>query len=219
MEGLSDTISSLTSLTRSQHIAHFMDDLGLDKRTASLMYTAQRLQEKGQLIQAFHGFRKVLDLQPDCQEALDQAHILRDILKDEERKEQTVVNQKEAKTIEMHVDWSDIENKETGYYPDPDQAAIYALNRKLLNIDYGSSPFKLLENKVLEHCCDGNTGWLKFMKGRALFEVTLIPDAPNEKETYRFESLPDALLDSKRESEPNSSPPVSVELELPTELR
>lgn len=59
---------------------YLMSDLNLDKPAAMLMYRAERLQEKGQLQQALRYFDRVLATNPDCDEAVVNARMLREEL-------------------------------------------------------------------------------------------------------------------------------------------
>jgi len=60
-----------------------MEDLGLDRPAAMLMYRAERLQEKGQLQQALRYFDRVLSSTPDCEEAQVNARMIREQLSEQ----------------------------------------------------------------------------------------------------------------------------------------
>ena len=60
-----------------------MNDVSLDRRTAAMMYRAERLQEKGQLQQALRYFDRVLGSHPTCEEAAVNARMIREQLAEE----------------------------------------------------------------------------------------------------------------------------------------
>ena len=70
------SISSTSS--RADHLAYFEQDLHLSPTSARRMYKAQRLQEKGQLLQAMICYDRVVKAHPDCTEAKDNYEILQE---------------------------------------------------------------------------------------------------------------------------------------------
>lgn len=55
-----------TTSSRNENLIYFEQDLGLSPSMARIMYQAQRLQDKGQMIQAIICYDRVLKQRPDC---------------------------------------------------------------------------------------------------------------------------------------------------------
>jgi hypothetical protein len=137
----------------------------------------------------------VLTLRPDCTDAIENARITRELLSDEEASTTKpsaplpAIQEKSAvagsilyTTTEMEVDWTDYENIKYDYYPDADTAAFRAAKGQLCQSGHGNSLLKLLKNETREEICDQDTDWETVLAGRALFQVTLIPDKDDPPE-------------------------------------
>ena len=185
------TLSETSS--RTEHMGYLMTVLGMDQVSASLLYRAERLQEKGELRQALKYYERVLEKFPGCGEVTENIRMVKELLVEEDKKSRQkrlapIPEEKRERSpsqpvvTEMDVDWYGRENFQLNFYPDPDDCAVAAANRKLLLAGYGASLLKLIENTTLTDTCDHETGWETFMSGRARFQVTLIPDhEPNQK--------------------------------------
>jgi hypothetical protein len=173
--------------SRSEHMAYMKEELGLDHPTASMLYRAERLQEKGQLKQALQYFNKVLANSPDCTEAVENARMVAEMIDGQKAPTLTSISETkptgtEYTVVEMQVDWEDHASIQFGdYYPEPDRAAFRNAKIQLRKTGHGHSLLKLVKNEVLEDACNGETGWLTWLSGRATFQVTLIKDLPDDK--------------------------------------
>lgn len=89
------------SQSRTEQMAYFESELGLDKATAILLYHAERFQEKGQLEMALEFFDQVLSSYPACTEAKVNRCMTAKILdqrKSRERRCQEIVEASETKS-------------------------------------------------------------------------------------------------------------------------
>ncbi|CAJ1458320.1 unnamed protein product [Effrenium voratum] len=102
-EASASNLSSASS--RSEHMAYLMNDLSLDRATASLMYRAERLQEKGQLQQALKYFERVLATQ-HCEEAAVNARMIREQLAEVPRLES--VREEAANAVAARLQTADM---------------------------------------------------------------------------------------------------------------
>ena len=194
---MADSVSSFSDLSnassRFEHMAYLRQELGLDTATAALLYRAERLQEKGQLQQSLKYYERVLRGKPDCTEAKENARMVSEELEERKRNGLQPVTEKDTTSpyciTEMQVNWSDSENIRFDYIPDADTAAFREARSQLLRTGHGDSILKLLKNEILEDICTVETGWEQFISGRALFQVTLLPDK-DEGESV-FQSLED----------------------------
>ena len=184
MEDISDLSGSSLSLSlassRTEHMAYLRDVLRLDSTTATLLYRAERLQEKGQFKQALKYYHKVLQLKPDCEDAAENAAITAELLKEEEKQNPKSslgrIPESAYPTVEMEVFWSDMDNWKYDYECDPERAAFAAAKVLLNKTGHGDSLLKLLKNEVQENRCDAETEYETYMRGKALFQVTLIKE-------------------------------------------
>jgi len=188
MDGMSDLSWSVSS--RAEQMAYLKNELGLDHATAARLYRAGRLQEKGQLKLALVYFKKVIAVQPDRVEAQDNARITQEALAEQVRCEkQNVLLQSISEdvasstgytTTEMEIDWSGWDDSRFDYYAAPDELAVKAAKKHLRATGHGGSLLKLVHNETLKDICNAETEWESFKSGRALFQVTLIRDLPEE---------------------------------------
>lgn len=181
------SVSALTSLSRTENIEYFMTVIGLDRTAASFLYRAEKLQDKGQWKAAMKYYQKVLEIKPDCSEAQMGVSISTDMLVQEEQEglsdkvTAAAAKPKDGTAVivsEMEILWNGKESIQFDYNPDPDDLAFDFAKRHLSKSGHSGSLLKLLKNSILEEKCDVDTGWEMFMSGRALFQVTLIPDRP-----------------------------------------
>lgn len=149
-------ISAGTSI--AEQMTYFRDELGLNPPAAHLLYTAERLQGKGQLKQAHKYYLKVLQSNPNCTEALENDRMVTEMLEGEEKKnqqssrlkeiqeEKTAVGNTPYTTTEMDVWWSggEFEILDGGVYEiGPDEATVSEARNQLKKTGHGNSIFFL----------------------------------------------------------------------------
>lgn len=95
----------------------------------------------------------------------------------------------------MDIDWSGCEEHvyDVDYYPEPNELAVEAAKSHLRESGHGGSLIKLIKNETLEEFSNAETDWNKFMRGRALFQVTLIRDPPEERDELEIRRLAERL--------------------------
>jgi len=82
----------------------------------------------------------------------------------------------------MEVAWYGFENVKFDYYPEPDIVLLAKQKRGFKTLVTAvRSLLKMLSNTTTKEVCNAETGWEWYMEGKALFQVTLIP----EKDTDR----------------------------------
>lgn len=79
---------------------------------------------------------------------------------------------------EMEIAWSGWNYM--GYQPNPNDCAFDTATRKLREIGYGNSLLKLVSNTTTYDQWNLETGLQSDLTGRAIFQVTLIPQRPGE---------------------------------------
>ena len=150
------------SQSRTEQMAYFESELGLDKATAILLFHAERFQEKGQLEMALEFFDQVLSSYPACAEAQVSRRMPAKILekrKSRERRYQEIVEASENNVhppvvTQMDVDWvwgakeclhDEIMDKE-----DKDRCAFKAIRAELKRKGYEKSFVSLLKMPLWE---------------------------------------------------------------------
>ena len=212
-----ESIGSLLSSTssRSEHMAYYKGELGLDHPTATMLYRGERLQEKGQLKQALQYFNKVLSNAPDCTEAAENARMVKQTLEEERATTPALASISEAKpeytTTEMQVEWHSYEDYRFDVYPEPDGAAFAEAKYQLMETGHENSLLKLVKNEILEDVCNHETDWQQCMRGRATFQVTLIKNDAERSEEH--EASADAALANLLRQIRTLSPQVNTPLE------
>jgi len=176
-----DRFSELsTASSRAEQMQYLVKGLGLDRTTASLMYKAERLQEKGQARQALLYYGKVLEVQPNCREATVNTQILEQMLR-EQRSTPSIPDGRTtqsrgriANVGRMEVFWMESrQGSELLSARDFDPCAITAAHRELQRQGLDTPFVTLLRNQVVETIRDGAcTLW----SGRAVVEATLVPN-------------------------------------------
>ena len=71
-------VSVSSTSSRVDHLAYFEQDLHLSPTSARRMYKAERLQEKGQLLQAMVCYDRVVREHPGCREAKENCEMLKE---------------------------------------------------------------------------------------------------------------------------------------------
>lgn len=200
-------------------VAYFRDLFGLDDTTALLVYQAERLQHKGKLKQARKYYQLVFQKYPTCAYAETNAQVLSELIAEEQQEQQLKdairhgptakekqqsVSSHRPIVSEMDVTWSAKENIQFDYLPEPDECAFHQAQSELSCKGYGNSMLVLLKNEVLEDVCNYETGWETFLRGRARFRVTLIPDVESAIEKEMSEAFFRSMMKRKDEKQPDS---------------
>lgn len=170
-----------TASTRRDQMQYLMEELRLDRTSASIMYKAERLQERGQLRQALFYYNKVLEARPRCQEAAENARMTEQMLRNQQVALQADLNGRQlpptgtrsCNTGRLEVFW--LEPREAGRVyssRDFDPVAIAAGHRALEERGYNTPFVTLVQNQILETTRDGAS---MLWSGRATVEATLVP--------------------------------------------
>ena len=198
---------------------YLTNEWNMDLTVESLFVKAERLQEQGRLKQALLCYQNIVDTCPECTIARENIRIVQQFLQEESKKREAnsprssgvaaTPSQPNAGTvIEMDVHWFGWERIAEKYFPDPNELAFETVHIYLSREGYGHSPRVLVHNETLEDVCNSYTEWQTFMRGRARFQVTLVPDKHNANHdpNPRFE-------------QPQADPRKELELELRTMQR